>query len=74
MRNYKIVIQNNRLLTVGWLMENFGGPYEYKYNISEYGYAGPTWYVWSCVDDPLRKITGEFDNEEDAILFQLRWQ
>ena len=36
-----------------------------------FGYYGQDWAIWSS---NFEKITlGEFDNEEDAVLFELTW-
>ena len=71
--SYQVIVEYNHLLTSEWLQEHFGGPSKYKYNFYTWGYAGPTWHVWVCVDDPLRKITGKFENKEDAVFFKLYW-
>lgn len=71
---YIAIAPANVNLTSEWLVEAFGGPATYIESRYSYGYFGPSWRVFVVTENRLyHGITGEFEKEEDAILFRLTW-
>ena len=77
--SYIVTIPHRDDISWEWLIENFGGP---VYTTSQtgpegrtaIGYVGNEWVIWGEIDNNLRYVTiGEFENKEQAVLFELRW-
>lgn len=75
---YRIIIPRILVINKNWLLENLGGPIRYipfpngkiiKLNL----YIGPNWAVFHNLSNHHWITIGEFEKEEDATLFKLRW-
>lgn len=68
-----VIIYTNLYIPFDWFVENLSGPvFTDKSHPSKV--YGPTWSFRKMMDDDFQIFSiGEFEKEEDAILFKLRW-
>ena len=73
---HKVIIAfpNNRELTTRWLIDNLGGSLKFTFeNCDCLTYYGPGWRI-TTVNAETQWITiSEFENKEQAVLFELTW-
>ena len=70
--SYRVELQTIIKFDIIWFKEHLGGPIK----SIPFGIKGPNWviqYSTKFFENNKWVTLGEFDNEEDAILFELTW-
>ena len=70
---YKVTIFTNETIENTRLVEIFGNPVRWEIKDGIEGRSGINWFIWETIIDREWATVGEFDNEDDAVLFKLSW-
>ena len=71
---YTVVIYTKETIENERLLEIFREPIVKCLNSDrKQGRGGRTWFVWETIINGNWATVGEFQNKDDAVLFQLSW-